>query len=1366
MSPNAQGEIITFYSFKGGTGRSMAVANVAWILASNGKRVLVLDWDLESPGLLRYFHPFLVDKALRTSAGVIDLVWDFSSAAMETAHDDADWLAECAEVERYAVSLDWDFPGDGTVDFVPAGRQNAAYSGRVSEMDWDTLYRRQGGSEFFAALRDNMRRNYDYVLIDSRTGLSDTASICSMALPDTVVNCFTMNGQSIEGAADAATSIRRGASRPIRIVPVPMRIEDAELGKLEAGRDLVHRVFAPFLDHLDGPARDLFWGEIEVPYKPFYAYEEILATIGDRPLQADSLLASYERLVGVLTGEAVTRLVPIGDETERRRWLEEFERTKQPATTDVFVSHVEQDRMWADWLAFQLISVGYQVSRQGTAFPPGSDLETELRRAVAGASCTLAVMSPDYLRSSTARITWDAALSRDHFGSQGRLVPIKVTKFEPWGRFSSRVPVDLTGLRVEAAVDEVQAAVQDPGVRPPKNRQSEPPDVRPPRFPGSQPPVLSLPLRNPNFVGRDAELLKLRRRLASSPSAVVVPQAVSGLGGVGKTQLVQEYAYRFSADYDVVWWVPASQPAEARAALAALATPLLGPAVGGDVVDPDSGDTGQLVRTVLTALRCGEPYQDWLIIFDNAEDPEEIAPLTPTGPGHVIITTRNQDWGADKAELVGIDVFSRPESVELLKRRRQSMSDVDADRLADRLGDLPLALEQAAVWLSETAMGVEEYLQLFDEHERTNRQREAPAGQERRSETYPASVAATWSIVFERLRVDALASLQLLELCAFFGPEPIPFRVLKFGHRVGLPEPLASSLADSIRRRRAVREIGRYALAKIDPALDTVQVHRLVQAVLRASVTPEQRRTYVDGVHALMTLANPGSPDTRSGWPQLAELSAHVVPTTIVDSEDPKARKVVLDQVRYRYRRGDFEGSRDLARYARQRWTDHLGADNEQTLLVSRDLAVALWWLGHYKQAREINEDTIVRLARIYGNEHEHTLATRNSIGAGYRMQGRFAEARELDEHNLAVHRRVYGDDAPETLRCCHNLAVDLRLLGEFRAAVRPGRGHPAAAAQRARPEGLLHPVHDREPGPGHLLPRRLRQRAADAADRPGPVRPGLQQRSPRGAVGEPSDVGGAAHGRRLRAGGEGERGEPGPAPEPVRAGPAADPGRDDHRWQLAAGRRSAGRGPPADRDGAGWQPGAVHRGTLLHPGHRRRPGRGRAGTGRPGLGRRPDRPGAGRVPPACTGPTTSSPSQRWPTARATWPHGASTRPPGTCPRRWSGSPPGPGDRTTPTRCSTGPTCPSTSVPPGIPTAKVCSRTRWRGWAGCSARTTRSSATPRTASGPSSTSRRRRSRTRPPPSRGWPGPAGFRRQPTRPARSGPAADRRCGPARR
>lgn len=1028
MSGDGDGEVITFYSFKGGTGRSMALANVAWILASNGHRVLVLDWDLESPGLARYFHPFLVDKSLQTSRGVIDLVWDFSTAAMQVDHDgDPGWVADQADVLRYAVSLDWEFAADGTIDFVPAGRQNGAYAGRVSSIDWQTLHDRQGGGEFFAELRRSMKRNYDYVLIDSRTGLSDTAGICTLALPDTVVNCFTMNGQSIEGAAATATWIRSRAARPVRILPVPTRIEDAEQGKLEAGRDLVQRLFASFLEHLDPPARERYWGEIEVPYKPFYAYEEILATIGDRPLQENSLLASYERLTAALTGGRVCRLAPI-EEADRRRWLEEFERRKQPVASDIFISHVEQDRMWADWIAHQLTSVGYEVTRQGAAFPPGSDLATELRRAVSTASCTLAVMSPDYLESSSARITWDAALSRDRTGSQGLLVPVQVAQFRLWGQFAGRVPVEIWRLQADEAVDELMAAVRDPGLEPSGREPAEPGEG--PRFPGSQPLVADLPLRNPYFVGRDAELLKLRQRLLNSTSAVVVPQAVRGLGGVGKTQLVLEYAHRFSADYDVVWWVPAAQPAEARAKLAALAPLIGGAESAGEEDEADAGHTGQRVRAVLTALRRGEPYRHWLVVFDNAEDPDELAPLLPVGPGHVIITSRNQDWGAGKAETVEIDVFSRAESIELLRRRARQLSVQDADRLADRLGDLPLALEQAAVWQSETGMPVEEYLRLFDERERMSQLLEQ--GQ---SESYPSSVAATWSIVFDRLRTEAPASLQLLELCAFFGPEPIPFRFFNAVQEVGLPEPLAAALSDSVLRRRAVREIGRYALARIDPKPDTVQVHRLVQAVLRAGVSPDQGRAYRSSVHTLMMLANPGSPDTRRNWPHQAELSPHVVPTGVVEAGSPRARKVVLDQVRYRYRRGDLEGSRDLAEYARGRWIELLGHDHEQTLVASRFLADSLRLLGQYDRARELNEDTVRRLQATVGAEHEHTLATWNSIGADLRVLGRFEDARALDEQNLLRHRRVYQDNAPETLRCANNLAVDLRLLGRFQEA-------------------------------------------------------------------------------------------------------------------------------------------------------------------------------------------------------------------------------------------------------------------------------------------------------------------------------------------
>jgi MinD-like ATPase involved in chromosome partitioning or flagellar assembly len=187
----ADGTIITFYSYKGGTGRSMAVANTAWILASNGLRVLAVDWDLEAPGLHRYFHPFLPDKDLQLYRGIVDLVWDFAAAAIDTeAPSDPGWHEELAQISPYAMSLDYEFPDGGTVDFVPAGRQDSSYAALVTSFDWENFYERLGGGRFLEALKRNMRQRYDYVLVDSRTGLSDIAGICTVQLPDILVNCF------------------------------------------------------------------------------------------------------------------------------------------------------------------------------------------------------------------------------------------------------------------------------------------------------------------------------------------------------------------------------------------------------------------------------------------------------------------------------------------------------------------------------------------------------------------------------------------------------------------------------------------------------------------------------------------------------------------------------------------------------------------------------------------------------------------------------------------------------------------------------------------------------------------------------------------------------------------------------------------------------------------------------------------------------------------------------------------------------------------------------------------------------------------------------------------------------------------------
>jgi hypothetical protein len=725
----------------------------------------------------------------------------------------------------------------------------------------------------------------------------------------------------------------------------------------------------------------------------------------------------------VLTEGRVHGLVPM-PEPERRRRLAEFERTKPPVASDVFISHAEQDRMWAEWIAFQLATAGYRVISQGPDFAPGADVGAEIDRTVEGVACTIAILTPDYVESAAAGLAWDAALARDPHGDLGSLLPVRVSQFRPHGAYTSRVPIDLVGMSADQAREELLAAMRVPGLEPHGATGTEPNAAEGPRYPGDEPQVFQVPLRNANFVGRDRLLLDIRARLASAATAAVLPQALHGLGGVGKTQVALEYCYRFAPDYDVVWWVPAEQIAEARSALTALA-PHLG-IVPGD-------DAGETLRAVLDALRRGHPFRRWLLVFDNADDVEEVQMLLPHGTlphdsGHVIITSRNQDW-SDIGDSVLVDVFTREESVQLLARRGRGITPLEADRLAARLGDLPLAIEQAAVWQAETGMPVEEYLGLFDEQL-------AQLLSQGKPRHYTTSVAATWGIAFERLKEQSPAALQLLELCAFFGAEPIPFQVVKMGrYAPSLPSPLNETISDSILRRRAVREIGRFALARVDPGRDTLVVHRLVQAVLRDRLPEDLRERYRASVHELMAAANPGTPDNNRTWPDHAALSPHVVPTDVVNGRDAATRKVVLDQVRYRYRRGDFAGSDELAEMARRRWVQALGPDDEQTLQVSRELASALWWLGRIVEARELRRETLDRMRRALDEDHEMTLITANGVGADLRVAGSFQQAREHDEDYYERHRRVFGDDDPNTLRSANNLAADLRLLGDFQRA-------------------------------------------------------------------------------------------------------------------------------------------------------------------------------------------------------------------------------------------------------------------------------------------------------------------------------------------
>jgi cellulose biosynthesis protein BcsQ len=337
------GKIITFYSYKGGTGRSMLLANIAWLLATNGERVLVIDWDLEAPGLHRYFKPFLVDPDMTETKGLIDAFWAVITRALTTqtgmseqpAPDYQNLANQELDPEDYITPLKWNFHGKGGVDFIGAGLQGATYSERVNTFDWKRFYQ-LGGRGLLERFRTLLIDQYDFVLIDSRTGVSDTSGICTMQMPDVLVACLTLNRQSIEGVASILDSVRawrtstdsltQGAEkrRALDVYPIATRIEGSEQEKLELARAYGRKLLAPFLPESD--SRDLrsYWDDMEVTYRPFYAYEEILASFGDTAGAAGSkttLLSEMETIGRRVSRRRDLRVSEIPD-LDRQRVLE------------------------------------------------------------------------------------------------------------------------------------------------------------------------------------------------------------------------------------------------------------------------------------------------------------------------------------------------------------------------------------------------------------------------------------------------------------------------------------------------------------------------------------------------------------------------------------------------------------------------------------------------------------------------------------------------------------------------------------------------------------------------------------------------------------------------------------------------------------------------------------------------------------------------------------------------------------------------------------------------------------------------------------------------------------------------------------
>jgi tetratricopeptide (TPR) repeat protein len=591
-------------------------------------------------------------------------------------------------------------------------------------------------------------------------------------------------------------------------------------------------------------------------------------------------------------------------------------------------------------------------------------------------------------------------------------------------------------------------------------------DQLPPTHPGAA--VSNLPPRNRVFTGRGDLLARLHQQLTTRPLGAVavtatpadtpdaadatttedmgaVPQVLHGLGGVGKTQLVLEYAHQHPGDYAIRWWIPAEQPAAIGAHLVALARRL------GITEQPEQAET---VAVLLDELGRRDR---WLLVFDNAEDPRDLHPYWPStaADGQVLVTSRNPNWQA-LAATVPVDVLPRPDAVAFLQWRGGIDKD-NADALAAALGDLPLALEQAAAYLEQTHTPPGEYLELLATRARELFALGRPATSEQ-------TIATIWSVSLQRLHAEAPAAEELLHLCAFLAPDDIP-RWLLQDHPNLLSEPLAEAVRDRLGYQQALAALGRYSLVAITE--DAISVHRLVQEVVRHQLDPNQARQCAAIGAGLVLAAFPQEPGDVAAWPVSARLLPHALTTSRhadLLGVEPEETAVLLNRAaRYLWQRAEHTQAAGLLKRALSIREAHLGADHLTTAQSLNNLATVLHDQGDLDTARTMHERALTIYETRLGADHPTTAHSLNNLAAVLHAQGDLNHARTHHERALTICEARLGSDHPTTATSLTNLATVLHAQGDLNHArplyeralaireARLGSDHPATVRSRER---------------------------------------------------------------------------------------------------------------------------------------------------------------------------------------------------------------------------------------------------------------------------------------------------------------------------
>jgi len=554
--------------------------------------------------------------------------------------------------------------------------------------------------------------------------------------------------------------------------------------------------------------------------------------------------------------------------------------------------------------------------------------------------------------------------------------------------------------------------------------------------------IWNLPYRrNPFFTGREVTLERLRIALTVNEENFAQPLAVSGLGGIGKTQVTAEYAYRYHNEYKAVFWTPADSRESLISGFVSIATLLH---LRNERTKEQSEEPAQGEEDVKAVKRWFEINSDWLLILDNADDLAIVADFIPArGNGHILLTTQAQATGG-LAQRVELEYMGLKEGALLLLRRAKIIESEQAleaatkderlktERIVEEVGGLPLALDQAGAFMEETPSTPGQYLNLYREAGARLRAQRGELPSE-----HPESVTITFSLSFERVDSANPAAADLLRLCAFLDPQAVPEEILITGapHLGRELEPVAG---DPIKLAQTIRDAGRFSLLRREPGTNTLGIHRLVQEVLKDAMDDSTR--YIWAGRAVLAVNSAFDNSGHLDSPRFERLIPHARTCAKLIEEwefDFAERAHLLENAgTYLYRRVRYEEAEPFFEQLLAVRENDLGPHHPGVATATRSLANLYRGQGRWEESDKLFRRTNEILSKELTAGPHRVGGNLSDWAHLYLDIGRLDLAEEKLRQALGIYEKTLETNDPEFALVLDNLAIVYNAQGEPERAI------------------------------------------------------------------------------------------------------------------------------------------------------------------------------------------------------------------------------------------------------------------------------------------------------------------------------------------